>query len=72
MQDTLNKTEIDSEQVTAPNIQINQNTLNIGTGIELTRESRLKITDAIKSILNKNPINVEVHEINEGEVTDND
>lgn len=72
MQDTLNKTEIDSEQVIAPNIQINQNTLNIGTGVELTRESRQKITDAIKSILNKNPIDVEVHEINEGEVIDND
>ena len=28
MQDTINKSDIDSDQVTAPNIQINQNNLN--------------------------------------------
>lgn len=72
MQDTINKSDIDSDQVTAPNIQINQNTLNIGVGAELTRESRQKITDAIKNILNKNTIDVEAHEIDEGEITDND
>lgn len=72
MQDTINKSDIDSDNVITPNIQINQNNLNIGVGTELTRESRQKITDAIKNILNKNTINVEAHEIDEGEVTDND
>ncbi len=72
MQDTINKSDIDSDNVITPNIQINQNNLNIGVGTELTRESRQKITDAIKNILNKNTIDVEAHEIDEGEVTDND
>lgn len=72
MQDTINKSEIDSEQVITPNIQVNQNNLNITMGTELNRESRQKITDAIKNILNKNTIDVEAREIGEGEVTDND
>lgn len=72
MQDTINKSDIDSDNVIAPNIQINQNNLNIGVGTELTRESRQKITDAIKNILNKNTIDVGAREIGEGEVIDND
>lgn len=72
MQDTINKSDIDSDNVITPNIQINQNNLNIGVGTELTRESRQKITDAIKNILSKNTIDVEAREIGEGEVTDND
>lgn len=67
MQETINKSEIDSEQVTAPNIQVNQNNLNINMNSELNRESRQKITDAIKSILNRNIIDSEAHEISEGE-----
>lgn len=72
MQETINKADVDSEKVTAPSIQVNQNNLNISMRSELTRESRQKITNAIKSIINKNTIDVEAREIDEGEVTDND
>lgn len=73
MQDTINKADIDSEQVVTPNIQVNQNNLNISMGSELNRESRQKITDAIRNILDKNNIiDSEAHEINEGEVNNND
>lgn len=68
MQETINKADIDSEQVITPNIQVNQNNLNITMGTELNRESRQKITDVIKNIMeNRNVIDSEAHEIDEGE-----
>lgn len=67
MQDTIDKANVDSEQVAMPNIQVNQNNLNITMGAELNRESRQKITDAIKNILDKNIIDSEAREVDEGE-----
>ena len=68
MQDTIDKANVDSEQMAMPNIQVNQNNLNITMGTELNRESRQKITDAIKNIIeNHNVIDSEAHEIDEGE-----
>ena len=73
MQDTINKSEIDSEQLVTPNIQVNQNNLNITMGSELNRESRQKITDVIRNIIDKNNIiDSTAHEIDEGEIIDND
>lgn len=68
MQETITKSDIDSEQFTIPSIQVNQNNVSITMGTELNRESRQKITEAIKNIMeNRNVIDSEAHEIDEGE-----
>lgn len=67
IQDTINKTSIDSENITEPKIQLNQNNININMKPELDRNSRAKIADAIEKILGKNAINSEANIIEEQE-----
>lgn len=54
IQDTISKTEVDTDQIQTPHIQLNQNNLNINLGAELNRESRQRITDVIKNIIDNN------------------
>ena len=54
IQETINKTDLNSAQVNIPQIQLNQNNLNLNISTELNRDSRQRITDAIKNILNSN------------------
>lgn len=54
VQETINKSDISSENVVTPKIQLNQNNLNINMGPALNRDSRQNVLDAIKSIINNN------------------
>ena len=54
VQETINKSDISSENVVTPKIQLNQNNLNINMGHTLNRDSRQNVLDAIKSIINNN------------------
>lgn len=56
VQDTINKSEINSEDVVAPKIQLNQNNLNINMGHTLNRDSRQNVLDAIKTIINNQDV----------------
>ena len=51
IQETINKSEISSDDVITPKIQLNQNNLNINMGPTLNRDSRQNVLDAVKKIL---------------------
>lgn len=51
IQETINKSEINSDDVVTPKIQLNQNNLNINMGPTLNRDSRQNVLDAVKKIL---------------------
>lgn len=51
IQDTINKSEISSEDITSPKIELNQNNVNINMGPVLSRDSRQNVLDAVKRIL---------------------
>lgn len=50
VQETINKTSVNSEDLVSPKIQLNQ--ININTEPQLNKESRDRITSAISKILN--------------------
>ena len=58
IQETINKSEINSDDVVTPKIQLNQNNLNINMGPTLNRDSRQNVLDAVKKIL-ENQIELE-------------
>lgn len=58
IQETINKSEINSDDVITPKIQLNQNNLNINMGPTLNRDSRQNVLDAVKKIL-ENQIELE-------------
>ena len=51
IQETINKSDVNSEDVITPKIQLNQNNLNINMGPVLNRDSRQNVLDAVKKIL---------------------
>ena len=51
IQETINKSDVNSEDVVTPKIQLNQNNLNINMGPILNRDSRQNVLDAVKKIL---------------------
>ena len=59
-QDTIDKSNISTEDIKIPQIQVNQQNINISNSLSV--ESRRKITDTVKNILNKYQ-NSEISEI---------
>ena len=59
-QDTIDKSNVSAEDIKVPQIQVNQQNINISNSLSV--ESRRKITDTVKSILNKYQ-NSEISEI---------
>lgn len=62
IQETINKSDISSEQLTIPQIQLNQNNVNFNIGTELNRDSRQKITEVIKNLLDTSEVIDEIKE----------
>lgn len=62
IQETINKSDISSEQLTIPQIQLNQNSVNFNIGTELNRDSRQKITEVIKNLLDTSEVIDEIKE----------
>lgn len=58
IQETIDKSDVSSENLIEPKIQLNQNNLNINVGPTLNRDSRQNVLDAVKKIL-ENQITLE-------------
>ena len=52
VQETIDKSDISSENMIEPKVQLNQNNVNINMGPILNRDSRQNVLDAVKNILN--------------------